>query len=79
MKHIKSVDGRLIQVSDEDFEYLNKDEWIIGSEKAYVRKSNLMYRVIVNRKEGKDCNDLKIIHIDNNRLNNQRENIKVKK
>ncbi|MCG3797047.1 HNH endonuclease [Bacillus toyonensis] len=84
MKEIELVgqyaNGRMVQVSDEDFDWLNQYGWIatrdgyaissVQIEERYV--TVLMHRFIMGQPSG-----LVVDHIDGNRLNNQRSNLRV--
>lgn len=83
MKYIKLTNSdELVQVSDEDYDYLNQWNWQIDN-KNKVQRSEYrngiqttiyMSRVVAERMEIDLSNE--IDHKDRNRLNNQRENLR---
>ena len=80
MKEIKLSNNRGITlVDDEDYENLLKYKWRIN--KGYARtsikiygkwKSKTMHRIIMDV-----SNKFQVDHIDNNRLNNQKNNLRI--
>ena len=78
MKLIKLTNSELsVKVSDIDFSILNKFKWFISNGYAKNTNKGLMHRYIFIHIK---CNNLSskdiIDHIDNNRLNNMRSNIR---
>jgi hypothetical protein len=82
MKLIHLAKGKVAKVSDEDYEWLNSMSWHC-SNKGYARhgnydkvtkktKSVYMHRLIMGEPKG-----LQIDHIDGDKLNNQRENLRI--
>lgn len=84
MKYIKTGIKRsdvkrqwLVMVDDEDFKFLNQFYWqadknsSIATHKKGDRKRILMHRLIMNPPIG-----IEIDHIDGNRLNNQKSNLR---
>lgn len=79
MKEIKLTRGKVALVDDDDFEWLNQWKWyannnyatrnIYGSKKTTIT----MHRLIMKTVGSKICVD----HIDGNRLNNQRQNLRL--
>lgn len=85
MKEISLTRGLVTLVDDEDYEWLSVHKWHVASH-GYARRnvphpdiqgkrSTLpMHRAIM----GLDSNDVRVVdHIDGNRLNNQRSNLRV--
>lgn len=79
---IQLTQGKVAFVSEEDFESLSSYAWCISSN-GYARRGRkvedgpgahdiLMHRVIMNASIGMDVD-----HIDNNKLNNVRSNLRV--
>ena len=74
-KIISLTQGKVTLVSDQDFEELNKYKWCFDGQYAQRRentKAIRMHREIMNIPER-----MEIDHIDGNRLNNTRENLRV--
>ena len=80
MKKIPLTQGKVTLVDDEDFEYLSQWKWFfhcgyarrqisIGRKK---QKQVHMHRVIMNAPS-----EFEVDHIDNDRLNNQRSNLRL--
>jgi hypothetical protein len=81
MKEIQLTQGKVTQVSDHRFEYLNQWKWqahkLYRYNKWYATRNEngkeiRMHRVITNAPDGMDVD-----HIDNDGLNNQDENLRV--
>lgn len=79
MKKIKLTSGKFALVDDDMFEELNKFSWCLnggyairGYSKNGKQAKLKMHRVIMNTPKGMDTD-----HIDNNKLNNQRNNLRV--
>lgn len=80
MKTIKLTNGKVAQVDDEDYEYLNKYTWRVSAKKhtdyaisTIKGKGVKMHRVILGlNSTDKSSAD----HIDHNGLNNQRSNLR---
>lgn len=81
MKTISLTKGKVALVDDEDFEYLNQHKWHYNSRGYAARNVTpqngkrtvlLMHRSILNTPPGMDTD-----HIDLNRLNNQKCNLRV--
>ena len=74
MKKIKLANNKgIVLVDDEDYEILNHYKWHLQSGyAAYGHKSITMHRLLMNQPK-----NMEIDHIDNNRLNNQRDNLRI--
>jgi len=76
MKYIQAVNStNLILVEDDDFIFLNKFKWKINPE-GYVSRSKdnrLIHRVILSVKS----RTVQVDHIDLNKLNNLRSNLRL--
>lgn len=75
MKIIKTTKGEDILVSDEDYEWLNVRKWSLNSKgyavAGFKEKVLRMHRVIMQAETGQLIN-----HINRNRADNQRENLR---
>jgi hypothetical protein len=78
MKEIKLIKGLSALVDDDDFDYLNQYKWYYSDGYAITSvkidekwTSLLMHRIIMNTPK-----ELQVDHIDHNRLNNQRSNLR---
>lgn len=81
MKIIHTNQGVEFFVSDEDYLPLMLCRWTINQRDGYVRESTAIYdqqylTVILARRMGFDPRGL-IDHADRNKLNNQRENLRI--
>lgn len=80
MKEIKLNKGFVALVDDDDFQFLNQWNWFIGNDgyakrsqhNLYTSKTICMHRLIMNASR---C-DI-VDHIDMNRLNNQKSNLRL--
>jgi hypothetical protein len=75
MKYIPLTKGLVTTVDDDDYEYLNQFKWFLSNGYAYRRNGYgymAMHREILRVPKG-----LETDHIDLNRLNNQRANLRV--
>lgn len=80
MKTIPLTKGKVALVSDCDYEYLSQFNWYLNSEGYAIREiwnggnrvRVRMHREILGVPDGMDTD-----HIDRNRLNNQRENLRT--
>lgn len=73
MKKIKLTQGQYAIVDEEDFKWLSQHKWCITSEGyAHCYKGGYMHRMINKTPEG-----LITDHIDGNRLNNSRANLRT--
>ena len=63
-------------IDDEDFELLNSSKWHLSSEKSVRRNKSphLMHRIITNAPP-----DMEVEHINRNRLDNRRSNLRLTK
>lgn len=79
MKLISLTQGKFAMVDDDDYEHLNRWKWYCNNRgyavritpKAKNRRAVLMHREILNPQNG-----LFTDHIDGNKLNNQRSNLR---
>lgn len=79
MKIIPLTQNRFALVDNEDYKKLSKQKWCVSSGYAVYGRSKgknplhfKMHRIIMNAKKGED-----IDHIDGNRLNNQKSNLRI--
>ncbi len=78
MKYIELTQGKRAIVDDEDFDYINQWKWCLSTRGYAERSFKLngksriikMHRLIMNFPK-------EIDHIDNNRLNNQKNNLRI--
>lgn len=83
MKEIQLTQGRVAQVSDEDFEYLNSLKWYYvksGYAKGRPHRNTpemIMHRTVLQRMGVNLADGGEVDHIDRNGLNNQRENLRL--
>lgn len=81
MREIVLTQGKVALVDDEDYEFLNQFKWLYHN-KGYAdrnlprvnskQKRQSMHRLINNTPEGFETD-----HIDGNKLNNQRSNLRM--
>jgi HNH endonuclease/AP2 domain len=80
MKIIKTTSGESVLVDDEDFDYLNQWKWHISTKRYAGRMTKVngkrtgmyMHRIIMNPPKG-----MVVDHINHNRLDNRRSNLRV--
>jgi len=84
MKHLKTHNNILILVSDIDYEYLSGFTWHIMKtkfSKLYVRRWDCMSKpkkaIFMHREILNAPSNMQVDHIDNNTLNNTRENLRL--
>jgi hypothetical protein len=74
MRKIQLTQGKMAMVDDEDFKYLNQWKWHLHGDGYACRtmKKIKMHRVLI------DCPiNLEVDHIDGNKLNNQKSNLRI--
>ena len=75
-KRIKLTKGMSTIVDDDDFESVNQYKWYFSStgyaERRHGKGKLLLHRFIMNPK-----NDLQVDHINGNRLDNSRSNLRL--
>ena len=73
MKEIKLTNGAIALVDDEDFEKVSRYNWryATGYARTTTRSRIMMHILIMGKQTGKQ-----IDHIDRNRLNNQKSNLR---
>jgi hypothetical protein len=76
MKEIAVSQGKLVQVSDEDYEELSKYRWCLTGGK-YVNRRKDGKVVYMHREILHPPDNMKIDHLDHNPLNNQRSNLRI--
>lgn len=79
MKIIKLTQGYNTIVDDADFQYLSKWKWFYN--KGYVRRSDYstgkLIKIYMHREIMKPPKGMVIDHIDSDKLNNQRSNLRI--
>lgn len=79
MRHIKLADGRFALIDDEDYEDIGQYKWHIAS-RGYavrmVRVDGKRKRVYMHRQIMKPVNGTHVDHINNNKLDNRRSNLR---
>lgn len=76
MKEIKLTQGNIAFVDDEDFEYLKQLRWRLGT-KGYAESSIKNRTVLMHRLILKQSSNMITDHIDHNKLNNQKYNLRI--
>lgn len=84
MKYIKTGQTRsdakrrvLVMVDDEDYAYLNQFNWQVGKDNTVkTHKNKLLEERLIHRVIMKPSKNQEIDHIDGNRLNNQKSNLR---
>ena len=83
MKKIPLTQGKFALVDDDDFEYLNQWKW--HSQNGYAvrelyigggRKNKKVINIFMHRVVNRTLEHLNTDHIDGNRLNNRKENLR---
>lgn len=74
MKRIKLTQGKYALVDDEDFEYLNQFKWCFDN--GYAIRGTNPGKIWMHRVINKTLNDLETDHINNNRLDNRKLNLR---
>jgi hypothetical protein len=77
MKEIVLTQGKVALVDDDDFEWLNQWKWFCNKAGYAVRnlpkhKSEYMHRAIMKTPDG-----LQTDHVDHNKRNNQKNNLRI--
>lgn len=80
MKEIQLTRGKTVLVDDEDFDYLSQFKWVYNGNYATMnvqigykkQKVVRMHRMLMNAPD-----NMQVDHIDNNKLNNQKNNLRV--
>lgn len=80
MKKIPLTQGKFALVDDEDFDVLNKFKWCCNNwgyamrniQRNGIKSAIIMHREIMNTPKGMDTD-----HIDHNKLNNQKNNLRI--
>src|ERR1044072_4019910 len=74
MKHIPVGNGKHVIVNDEDYEWLNQWRW--HSCKGYARRQEGKTFIIMHRLIMQTPSHLQVDHINGNRLDNRRQNLR---
>jgi hypothetical protein len=82
MKKIPLTKGKLAIVDDEDYEYLNVNKWYCSTTGYATRATRRDHnhkqkRIMMHREIIKAPVDVQVDHIDGNRLNNTKENLRL--
>jgi hypothetical protein len=87
MKEILLTHGMVVQVDDEDYEWLNQWKWFYapsinksnktGYARRFFKVDKKMKSVFIHREIMKTPADMETDHIDHDGLNNQRSNLRI--
>ena len=81
MKEIPLTQGKVAQVDDEDFEWLNQWRWCFHgdgyAERRSARISGKSHIIFMHRLIAKTPDGFETDHIDGDGLNNQRHNLRI--
>ena len=68
-----------VMVDDEDYDYLKQFDWHVSKDKCVssAMGSHKNKRMLIHRLLMKAPDDMEVDHIDGNRLNNQRSNLRL--
>jgi hypothetical protein len=78
LKEIELTKGKVAFVDDDDFEKLTKVSWYYNTSGYACNKGGLSDKVVYMHRFIMNCPDDMIVdHIDGNKLNNQKENLRI--
>lgn len=86
MKEIQLTKGKVAIVDDEDYQNLSKCRWCLNGEYAYNFTLGAMHRYLLNQpkmigqkgsKKGSKKGQLQVDHINGNKLDNRKENLRL--
>ncbi|WP_081790752.1 HNH endonuclease [Deinococcus phoenicis] len=75
MKEIVLSNGGVALVDDADFEYLSQWKWH-RLNSGYAARTGWKKKILMHRELAKPSEGLQVDHIDRNKLNNQRSNLR---
>lgn len=77
MKKIKLSQNKFALVDDEDFEWINKLKWYYSSYGYATSKSSNYKTIFMHREILKVSKGMVIDHVNRNKLDNRRENLRI--